>query len=153
MRIHTKLTVLDISGVPGTGKTATVHRIVRELKRMAERNASITSIYYMFSYLTFSHLGSKPFRLCWDKRLKATRTFRSLRCFMGGSLRAWCCERWPSKNQRKGGPKTAYKVLQRWSTCWSRRSRMVILRSSHYTCVINLSVWYVVSYWWMSLTS
>lgn len=30
----------DISGVPGTGKTATVHRIVRELKRMAERNVS-----------------------------------------------------------------------------------------------------------------
>lgn len=28
----------DISGVPGTGKTATVHRIVRELKRMAERS-------------------------------------------------------------------------------------------------------------------
>lgn len=28
----------DVSGVPGTGKTATVHRIVRELKRMAERN-------------------------------------------------------------------------------------------------------------------
>ena len=29
---------VDISGVPGTGKTATVHRVVRELKRMAERN-------------------------------------------------------------------------------------------------------------------
>ncbi|KLO07957.1 P-loop containing nucleoside triphosphate hydrolase protein [Schizopora paradoxa] len=27
-----------ISGVPGTGKTATVHRVVRELKRMAERS-------------------------------------------------------------------------------------------------------------------
>ena len=27
---------LDISGVPGTGKTATVHAVVRELKRMAE---------------------------------------------------------------------------------------------------------------------
>ncbi|KAH8112691.1 P-loop containing nucleoside triphosphate hydrolase protein [Phellopilus nigrolimitatus] len=27
-----------VSGVPGTGKTATVHRIVRELKHMAERN-------------------------------------------------------------------------------------------------------------------
>ena len=28
----------DISGVPGTGKTATVHAVVRELKRMAEQN-------------------------------------------------------------------------------------------------------------------
>lgn len=33
--------VADISGVPGTGKTATVHAVVRELKRMAENNASI----------------------------------------------------------------------------------------------------------------
>lgn len=29
----------DISGVPGTGKTATVHAVVRELKRMAENGA------------------------------------------------------------------------------------------------------------------
>lgn len=28
----------DISGVPGTGKTATVHTVVKELKRMAENN-------------------------------------------------------------------------------------------------------------------
>ena len=33
-----KLTLTDISGVPGTGKTATVHAVVRELKRMAEQN-------------------------------------------------------------------------------------------------------------------
>ncbi len=32
---------LDISGVPGTGKTATVHAVVRELKRLAE--ASVRS--------------------------------------------------------------------------------------------------------------
>lgn len=32
---------LDISGVPGTGKTATVHAVVRELKRMAENNVCI----------------------------------------------------------------------------------------------------------------
>ena len=31
----------DISGVPGTGKTATVHAAVRELKRMAEQNVRI----------------------------------------------------------------------------------------------------------------
>ena len=31
---------LDISGVPGTGKTATVHAVIRELKRMAEVDVS-----------------------------------------------------------------------------------------------------------------
>lgn len=37
---HTKAshTNSDISGVPGTGKTATVHAVVRELKRMAANN-------------------------------------------------------------------------------------------------------------------
>ena len=30
----------DIAGVPGTGKTATVHAVVRELKRMAEQSVS-----------------------------------------------------------------------------------------------------------------
>jgi Cdc6-like AAA superfamily ATPase len=29
---------IDISGVPGTGKTATVHTIIRELKSMAENS-------------------------------------------------------------------------------------------------------------------
>lgn len=32
---------IDISGVPGTGKTATVHAIVRELKRMAEESVRL----------------------------------------------------------------------------------------------------------------
>lgn len=31
----------DISGVPGTGKTATVHTVVKELKRMAENNVFV----------------------------------------------------------------------------------------------------------------
>lgn len=31
---------IDISGVPGTGKTATVHTIIRELKSMAENSVS-----------------------------------------------------------------------------------------------------------------
>lgn len=35
------LVLSDISGVPGTGKTATIHAIVRELKRMAEHNAGL----------------------------------------------------------------------------------------------------------------
>jgi Cdc6-like AAA superfamily ATPase len=33
----------DISGVPGTGKTATVHTVVKELKRMAENNVFVDS--------------------------------------------------------------------------------------------------------------
>jgi Cdc6-like AAA superfamily ATPase len=37
----TKPINVDISGVPGTGKTATVHAVVRELKRMAENDVSI----------------------------------------------------------------------------------------------------------------
>ena len=36
---------LDISGVPGTGKTATVHAVVRELKRMAESNVRCFPVY------------------------------------------------------------------------------------------------------------
>lgn len=34
---------IDISGVPGTGKTATVHAVVRELKQMAERNVLLVA--------------------------------------------------------------------------------------------------------------
>jgi origin recognition complex subunit 1 len=41
------LIVPDISGVPGTGKTATVHSIVRELKRMAEDNVGISLTFYL----------------------------------------------------------------------------------------------------------
>lgn len=41
MGLHTMLNVItftDISGVPGTGKTATVHAVVKELKAMTNRN-------------------------------------------------------------------------------------------------------------------
>lgn len=31
---------VDIAGVPGTGKTATVHAVVKELKRKAEDGVS-----------------------------------------------------------------------------------------------------------------
>ena len=39
----------DISGVPGTGKTATVHTVVKELRRMAENNVctNLTSSFRM----------------------------------------------------------------------------------------------------------
>lgn len=32
--------IADIAGVPGTGKTATVHAVVKELKRKAEDGVS-----------------------------------------------------------------------------------------------------------------
>lgn len=32
----------DISGVPGTGKTATVHTVIKEMKRLAEANVRDT---------------------------------------------------------------------------------------------------------------
>ena len=32
---------LDIAGVPGTGKTATVHAVVKELRRKAEDGVSV----------------------------------------------------------------------------------------------------------------
>lgn len=39
-----------ISGVPGTGKTATVHAVVRELKRMAEQKVLMLSCVRSMSY-------------------------------------------------------------------------------------------------------
>jgi Cdc6-like AAA superfamily ATPase len=41
----------DISGVPGAGKTATVHAVVRELKQMAEQNVySPSSLTPLFTH-------------------------------------------------------------------------------------------------------
>ncbi|KAL5504368.1 ORC1 [Sanghuangporus vaninii] len=54
-----------VSGVPGTGKTATVHRVVRELKRMAERNEANP-----FSYVEINGLkipeASAAYSLLWE---------------------------------------------------------------------------------------
>jgi origin recognition complex subunit 1 len=36
----------DIAGVPGTGKTATVHAVVKELKRKAEDGVSVLSFFF-----------------------------------------------------------------------------------------------------------
>jgi len=44
---------LDISGVPGTGKTATVHTVIRELKRMAKSNVCRLLYFYYFKALPF----------------------------------------------------------------------------------------------------
>lgn len=50
MRANQTLVTLDISGVPGTGKTATVHTVIRELKRMAEESVCFLTpeVYYPF---------------------------------------------------------------------------------------------------------
>ena len=46
----------DISGVPGTGKTATVHAVVRQLKRMAESGVSQASSSFS---LILTHISRK----------------------------------------------------------------------------------------------
>jgi len=52
---------LDISGVPGTGKTATVHAVVRELKRMAESNVRNPPVHRLRSRLMWT-THRKPIR-------------------------------------------------------------------------------------------
>ncbi len=64
--------VPDISGVPGTGKTATVHAVVRELKRMAEQNVRICA----FSLLPFL-VQSDAHNLCLCRKRTRSRTSRS----------------------------------------------------------------------------
>ena len=56
---------LDISGVPGTGKTATVHAVVRELKRMAESNVRNPPVGCLWS------------RLIWTTHRKQIRSLMS----------------------------------------------------------------------------
>ncbi|THH07206.1 hypothetical protein EW145_g3541 [Phellinidium pouzarii] len=54
-----------VSGVPGTGKTATVHRIVRELKRMAERNEANPFTYVEINGLKIP-APSTAYSLLWE---------------------------------------------------------------------------------------
>ena len=54
-----------VSGVPGTGKTATVHRIVRELKRMAERNEANPFTYIEINGLKIPE-ASAAYSLLWE---------------------------------------------------------------------------------------
>lgn len=44
------LTCVDIAGVPGTGKTATVHAVVKELKRKAEDGVSPAAAWCVRGY-------------------------------------------------------------------------------------------------------
>lgn len=54
-----------ISGVPGTGKTATIHAIVRELKRMAEHNESNPFTYVEINGLKIPE-PSAAYNLLWE---------------------------------------------------------------------------------------
>ncbi|KAL5486260.1 ORC1 [Sanghuangporus weigelae] len=54
-----------VSGVPGTGKTATVHRVVRELKRMAERNEANPFTYVEINGLKIPE-ASAAYSLLWE---------------------------------------------------------------------------------------
>ncbi|KAG2154009.1 P-loop containing nucleoside triphosphate hydrolase protein [Suillus clintonianus] len=54
-----------ISGVPGTGKTATVHAIIRELKRMAENNETNPFTYVEINGLRIPE-PSAAYNLLWE---------------------------------------------------------------------------------------
>ncbi|KAI0276286.1 P-loop containing nucleoside triphosphate hydrolase protein [Russula aff. rugulosa BPL654] len=54
-----------ISGVPGTGKTATVHAVVRELKRMAEQNETNPFTYVEINGLRIPE-PSAAYGLLWE---------------------------------------------------------------------------------------
>ncbi|KAI0701093.1 P-loop containing nucleoside triphosphate hydrolase protein [Cytidiella melzeri] len=54
-----------ISGVPGTGKTATVHAVVRELKRMAEQNEANPFTYVEINGLRIPE-PSAAYNLLWE---------------------------------------------------------------------------------------
>lgn len=54
-----------ISGVPGTGKTATVHAVVRELKRMAENNETNPFTYVEINGLKIPE-PSAAYNLLWE---------------------------------------------------------------------------------------
>ncbi|KAG5635717.1 hypothetical protein H0H81_010321 [Sphagnurus paluster] len=88
-----------ISGVPGTGKTATVHAVVRQLKRMAETNET-----YPFTYVEINGLKipepAAAYSLLWEGicghdvaehghlRIGAKESLKALtRHFSGGGAR------------------------------------------------------------------
>ena len=75
----------DISGVPGTGKTATVHAVVRELKRMAEQDVSYIIPTNVHSFLT-SIAGRQPVHICRDQRTPDTRPICRIRSPLGSSV-------------------------------------------------------------------
>lgn len=53
--IHVKInSIIDISGVPGTGKTATVHAVIRELKLMAQNAVSLVPFGFVLDPWFFS---------------------------------------------------------------------------------------------------
>lgn len=80
----------DISGVPGTGKTATVHRIVRELKRMAEHNVSELPFknICLVSPLLKHLIGSQSVHVRGDQRPQDPGAIRSVLSPLGGRIRA-----------------------------------------------------------------
>lgn len=57
-----------VSGVPGTGKTATVHAVVRQLKRMAEKNETIPFTYVEINGLKLTDPAA-AYSLLWESLL------------------------------------------------------------------------------------
>ncbi|EJD07069.1 P-loop containing nucleoside triphosphate hydrolase protein [Fomitiporia mediterranea MF3/22] len=88
-----------VSGVPGTGKTATVHRIVRELKRMAERNEANPFTYVEINGLKIPE-ASAAYSLLWEAvsghdaaneghlKISSKEALKQLTKFFGAGVRA-----------------------------------------------------------------
>ncbi|KAI5120698.1 hypothetical protein M0805_007661 [Coniferiporia weirii] len=88
-----------VSGVPGTGKTATVHRIVRELKRMAERNETNPFTYVEINGLKIPD-PSAAYSILWEAvsghdvaneghlRISAKEALKQLTKFFSAGVRA-----------------------------------------------------------------
>ena len=78
-----------IGGVPGTGKTATVHAVIRELKRMAEQDVCIIrdSIKAVL-ILIFVFTGRKSVHIRGNQRSQNSRSFCSLWSALGSHIRS-----------------------------------------------------------------
>ena len=105
--VTNRLSSADISGVPGAGKTATVHPVVRELKRMAEQNVCFSSAFERVEPTRrLFRVGDEPVHIRRDKRFADTGAKRSIWSTLGGNLRTRYCDRWTSALQLKGSIET-----------------------------------------------
>lgn len=74
----------DISGVPGTGKTATVHAVVRELKRMAESQVRKHTLFSSRTILiTARFLGNIPIHIRRDQWPQDSRACSGIQSALG----------------------------------------------------------------------
>lgn len=79
----------DIAGVPGTGKTATVHAAIKQLRQRAEEGVSRSVITKQHSMLTSHiHAGRPPLLLRRNQRSQSPHSATRLHCPLGSDIRA-----------------------------------------------------------------